>query len=346
MVVPTYVLNAGPMMPGQTFAPRGHNSWPRELAVAPEVHVMVDHAGQFAPPARAPIALAPRCVGKPATAVRLAVRSLEFHPLAASDCRTEGRAELPPCFSALPHAAPPYLEPNGRGLPLLEKTSVPSSATASTCAPSSSPSTEASPASGDSATVLCACDDGALEDGTSSTSTNVVGVQSILPPSADANTLAHKIWPHRGRAYRPSDVQLLERFLVLSRVSDVNDDTVKLLLRALKMLWCLDYSNEEVCSILAHASSYFLSIFSICGGRMSCTEEGSVLVALMYLAHTWVQDETCRLGVWHNHLFSRYCSLDTLKKTVFKLFEMRQFTLRVEAHDLSSRHEALAQALA
>lgn len=251
---------------------------------------------------------------------------LRSHQVAASACVGTDDIAFPP-QRLCPSAPKPYAAGELAGK--ASATSPADASDASTRAPSLSPTSGKSrtPSEG-------SCDCEVLGCGEPST-----GVDAS---AADTAALARKIWPHRGCAHRLSDVQLLVRFLALAQVSDVNDSTVKLLLRALKQLWCMELSAEEVCSVLAHASSYFPSVSSLCGGRMSRTEVGNVLVVLVYLAHTWVLDQTCRLSAWHRQLFSTYCSLETLEKSVFHMLKLRGYTLRVDDEDLHRRYEALA----
>lgn len=223
--------------------------------------------------------------------------------------------------------------------PLPAKEWVASPAAASTRAPSHASSSAASPWGESRPTSQ------GLPDETSERGGARAGADEDLPvpePRASSNTLARKIWPHRSCAHRPSDVRLLERLLVLAWMPDVNGATVALLLRALGLLRDMDLPAEDVCSVLAHASLYFRSVFLSCGDRMDCTEAGHVLAVLIYLAQTWVVDESCRLGVWHKRLFSDYCSLQTLNETVFRLLELRRWVLRVDEDQLLDRHQALA----
>lgn len=173
------------------------------------------------------------------------------------------------------------------------------------------------------------------------------GDEDAVTPNFDAqrpSRLFRQIWPHRDRAHRRGDVWLLERFLELAELRDVGEDAVRLLLGAIKLLWCCDYAQEDVCSILAHASVYFRGVSARCGGRLNCEQVGRVLVVLVYLAHTWVQDETCDLKHWQSHLFSDVCSVVTLRNTSFRLLQMRGFVLRVQEEELLRRHDALQQA--
>lgn len=148
----------------------------------------------------------------------------------------------------------------------------------------------------------------------------------------------------RGHAHCVDDIYLLSAFLELAQLPDIDTDSVKLLLRALKLLRLCDYSIEDLCSILSHASAYFLDAYGLCGSHMDASEVGNVLVTLMFVAHCYVQDETCPLHVWHQHLFRKYCPLRTLNAAIIRLLEIRRYVLRLESQDLSNRYVVLYKA--
>lgn len=144
--------------------------------------------------------------------------------------------------------------------------------------------------------------------------------------------------------YSPDDLPLLLCFLELAGLRGVEGDAVKLLLRVLRFLHQCDYAVEDICSILSHASAYFADAYSLCGSTMDANEVANVLAILVFVAHCYVQDETCPLQVWHRHLFRKYCSLKTLNAAVVRLLEIRQHRLRLEPEDLNQRFAHLLQA--
>jgi hypothetical protein len=79
---------------------------------------------------------------------------------------------------------------------------------------------------------------------------------------------------------------------------------------------------------------------------MDANEVGNVMALLMFLAHSYVQDETCRLKTWHKYLFSKYCSLAMLSSAVMRLLEIRGYLLRLEDEDLNHRYTSLLRASA
>jgi hypothetical protein len=116
------------------------------------------------------------------------------------------------------------------------------------------------------------------------------------------------------------------------------------MLRALRFLHLCDYSADDICSILAHASSYFNDVYVLCGSHMDRMEVGSIIVTEMFIAHAYVQDETCPLHVWHKHLFRKYCTLGKLSAAVLRLMEVRGYVLRLDSQELEHRFAQLRRA--
>lgn len=160
----------------------------------------------------------------------------------------------------------------------------------------------------------------------------------------DNLVFGHQIQPYLRHAHRLLDVSALSCFLDIARVSEISGESVKLLLRTLKFLRACDYHNEDICCILAHSSAYFIDAFSLCGQSMSSSEVGNVLAILIFVAHAWVQDETCPLRIWHQHLFKQYCELDVLNKAIVRLLEIRSYILRVEREEIKWRFARLKEA--
>lgn len=153
-----------------------------------------------------------------------------------------------------------------------------------------------------------------------------------------------QIQPYKRYAHRLLDVSLLSCFLEIGRVEEISGESVKLLLRTLKFLRACDYHNDDICCILAHASAYFIDAFALCGQSMSSLEVGNVLAILTFVAHAWVQDETCPLRTWHQHLFRPYCQLHVLNSAVVRLLEIRNYMLRLEREEVRWRFAQLEEA--
>lgn len=156
--------------------------------------------------------------------------------------------------------------------------------------------------------------------------------------------LGNRIQLHRQCAYCNDDIFICSKFLELTRLSDVDPDSVRLLLRSVKLLRQCDYTSEDICSTLAHASVYFNDVDAVCGSLMDSSEVGNVIVVAMFVAHAYTQDETCPLRVWHQHLFKHYCTIKTLNAAVARLLEIRRYVLRLRERELHERYSALLQA--
>mmetsp|Transcript_32457 Transcript_32457/g.92493 ORF Transcript_32457/g.92493 Transcript_32457/m.92493 type:complete len:266 (+) Transcript_32457:42-839(+) len=157
--------------------------------------------------------------------------------------------------------------------------------------------------------------------------------------------LGTKIKPHCTSAHCAADIYLLSAFLTMSRLQDIGGDGIRLLLRALKFLRLCDYSAEDIASILAHTCEYMKDVLKVCGDRMDAQEVGNVVVCLMFMAHSWSQDETCPLRVWHRHIFREYCSIKTLNLAVVRLFELRRYRMRLPTQKVIDNMERLQAAV-
>jgi hypothetical protein len=154
----------------------------------------------------------------------------------------------------------------------------------------------------------------------------------------------HRIQPYSRLLSCNRDAGILSLFLELCKVNDVSSESMKLLLRTLRFLRSCHYSDEDICLVLAHASLYFPDTYAVAGHTMSLNEAGNVLVTLIFLAHCWVQDETCPLRIWHQHLFKQYCTLETLNAAVLRLMELRGYILRVDSKEVEHRtHKMLEE---
>jgi hypothetical protein len=118
-------------------------------------------------------------------------------------------------------------------------------------------------------------------------------------------------------------------------------DVLRLTLEAMKLLHLCDYAHEEVCCILAHATVYLVRVVNRCGEKMDNFEIGHVMVLLMFIAHSYLLDETCPLRIWHSHIMKDYCSVRVLNSAVFRLMYMRKFNLSVNDEDVRRRHAYL-----
>jgi len=157
--------------------------------------------------------------------------------------------------------------------------------------------------------------------------------------------LGSRLYPYCCIAHCTEDIYLLAAFLRLSEVSEIDGDSVKLLFRTLKFMRLCDYTVEDICSILAHTSSYFIDTWTLCGSQMDASEVGNVLATLIFIAHCYVQDETCPLHIWHKHLFRKYCPLKTLNAAVIRLLQIRHYLLRLSNDELAQRYDRLIKAL-
>lgn len=123
------------------------------------------------------------------------------------------------------------------------------------------------------------------------------------------------------------------------------EGAVRVALKCLRMLHLCGYHRNDIVLVVAHASSYLsrLMITLEQAGKppMEIHELTHVFSALLYVAHSYVLDESCPLRVWHKHLFTKYCSVRTLNSAVFRLLEQLGYVLRVHPEELDERLTAL-----
>lgn len=145
------------------------------------------------------------------------------------------------------------------------------------------------------------------------------------------------MYPYRGSLYCLDDPYLLSSFLELIQIDSIDGGGIKLLLKVLRFLRLCDYSGDDIIAILAHASAYFKDAFAHCGSHMEAGEVGNILATLIFIAHCYVQDETCPLHVWHQHLFKKYCTVKVLNSAVIRLMELRRYILRLDDAEMNQR---------
>jgi len=156
------------------------------------------------------------------------------------------------------------------------------------------------------------------------------------PEDTDPGT-AISIGPEVAKyAHYEEDLMLVTRFCTMlaeaapSAPSKVKHDQLyKTVLQGIRLMHLCDYEYSDVVMVLAHASVYFRNTFASIGYKMSEHEAAHVCVLLIYLAHSFLLDETCPLRCWQKHIFRKYCTLKVLDAALFRLFKMRGFLLRI-----------------
>jgi len=116
---------------------------------------------------------------------------------------------------------------------------------------------------------------------------------------------------------------------------------VRLLLRCFRMLHLCGYDRQDVEVIVAHASAYIRILANEMKREgqpeMELTELANVLCVLMYIAHSYTQDQNCPLHIWHKFLFRQYCTVKTLNSAAMGLLERLNYSLRVKPQELRAR---------
>lgn len=119
------------------------------------------------------------------------------------------------------------------------------------------------------------------------------------------------------------------------------DRAVRLLFRCFRLLHRCGYPREDIEVMVASASAYMRDVMKGMDQdgqpQMGLAETVHILCVLIYVAHSYCEDQNCPLHVWHQYLFRRYCTLRTLNAAVVGLLGRLKFRLRVEEEDLDAR---------
>lgn len=122
-------------------------------------------------------------------------------------------------------------------------------------------------------------------------------------------------------------------------------NAVKIILRCLRLLHLCGYETRTIEVIAAHAAVYLEDCIAEMGedvaSKMEIHELASILCAWMFLAHSYVEDVSCKLKIWHKLVFFDYCALKTLNSVVLRLMEMRKYILRVDDEALAAHLDFL-----
>lgn len=139
-------------------------------------------------------------------------------------------------------------------------------------------------------------------------------------------------------ATQACDANIISRFVDFSGKRMLDLVSFRNCLRVMHFLRACDYAEEEIYSVLVHASVYMMDASAKFGARMTPIEWSNVMVALVFIAHSYVLDETCPLSKWHRYLCRDYCSLHVLDAAVLRLMATRRYVLRVDSKILEYRY--------
>lgn len=146
--------------------------------------------------------------------------------------------------------------------------------------------------------------------------------------------LAHSFGKY---AHCSEDIYVMMRFAELANIPRITKGYAKLVLRTLKLLHLCKYPASDIWTVMAHSSVYVVDVCKAVGPAMNEEERNSIIVATIFLAHSYIIDETCPLKVWHKHLLGSYCSLKILNAAILELFKQRGYILRLDDMDLAER---------
>lgn len=137
-------------------------------------------------------------------------------------------------------------------------------------------------------------------------------------------------------AHYPDDLVLVWRFAAwLAEDTPAAADKVrhsmfyKTVLQGVRLMHLCGFHYSDVVLTLAYASIYFKSTFNRIGDTMRDSEAAHVCTLLIFLAHSFVLDETCPLRCWQQWVFKKYCTLKVLDTALFRLFNLQGFHLQL-----------------
>lgn len=134
----------------------------------------------------------------------------------------------------------------------------------------------------------------------------------------------------------PDDVILVLRFMdtlenVASRAK--GDITCKTILKGVRLMQSCKCGYADIVLTLAYTSVYFRETVGQISQDMCDYEAAHVCAVLMFLAHSYILDETCPLKFWQQKIFKNYCTLKILDMALFRLFGLLNFQLRISRDD-------------
>mmetsp|Transcript_67276 Transcript_67276/g.197498 ORF Transcript_67276/g.197498 Transcript_67276/m.197498 type:complete len:338 (-) Transcript_67276:317-1330(-) len=150
-------------------------------------------------------------------------------------------------------------------------------------------------------------------------------------------TLDTWVGPDMARfAKYPDDLVLVLRFMdtlegVASRAK--GETTCKTILQGVRLMHSCKYSYADIVLTLTYTSVYFRETVDQINQNMCDYEAAHVCALLMFLAHSFILDETCPLKFWQQNIFKHYCSLKILDMALFRLFRLLNFQLRISNDD-------------
>ena len=101
----------------------------------------------------------------------------------------------------------------------------------------------------------------------------------------------------------------------------------------IKLLRACHFCSDDIVLCFAYASSYASRVFPLMAGLLGNAEVVHILILLVFLAHSFMFDETCPMREWHKHIFRKYCTLKKMDTALFSVFSMLEFQLLVSSED-------------
>lgn len=103
--------------------------------------------------------------------------------------------------------------------------------------------------------------------------------------------------------------------------------------QTIKLLQACHFCSHDIVLCFSYACSYAGRVFPLMAGVLGDAEAVHICILLVFLAHSFILDETCPMREWHKHIFQRYCSLKKMDTALFSVFSMLEFHLSIPAEE-------------
>jgi hypothetical protein len=133
-------------------------------------------------------------------------------------------------------------------------------------------------------------------------------------------------------AHRQADLGLAHEFFRLVDIPDPPVFMMEVIFTIIRLFHCCKYPLDDIVTVLVHGAVYgkaLISSFRRSLGYLPMEEIAMEFGALLYLAHGYVLDESCKIKHWHKYVFANYCTPQALESVIYVLFRSRGFLLSV-----------------
>ncbi|CAE7418878.1 unnamed protein product [Symbiodinium natans] len=111
--------------------------------------------------------------------------------------------------------------------------------------------------------------------------------------------------------------------------------------QSIRLLRACSFCGNDIELTLAYACVYFRRVLPSLIHRVGNTEAVHIIVLLIYIAHSFVLDESCPMGEWHKYVFKKYCSVKKMDAALFRILLLLDWRLMVKEEEQAMLLRAL-----